>query len=101
MTTRTLTHTTPTPRGRRPVVVSVTIRLDIGLLFWPLFAVAWLAWLGVARLGRWLRNCREWWEAAGAVAKRRWKRWLDSWKADLGLMGLAVRDLMRWNYVAV
>jgi hypothetical protein len=77
-----------------PVIVSVTIRLDIGLLFWPVFALAWLIWLNVGKLGRWLRGCREWWSAAGRVAKRRWQRWVDSWKADLGLMGLAVREMM-------
>ena len=85
-----LTHTTPLTR---PVVVSVTVRLDIGLLFWPLLAVVWLVWLGIARLGKWLRNCREWWAAAGTVARRRWRRWVDSWKADLGLMAEAVREL--------
>jgi hypothetical protein len=81
-----------------PVVVSVTIRLDIGPLFWPLFALVWLAWLGVARLGKWLTGCREWWTAAGVVAKRRFRRWVDSWKADLDLMGLAVGELMGGNY---
>lgn len=86
----TLTHTAPLA----PVVISVTIRLDIGSLFWPLFAAVWLAWLGLARLGKWLGDCREWWAAAGTVAKRRFRRWVESWKADLDLMGLAVSGLI-------
>lgn len=67
----------------RPVVVSVTVRLDISLIFWPLFALAWLGWLSLGRLGRWVGRCAGWWSAAGTVAKRRFRRWVNGWKIGL------------------
>lgn len=76
---------TTTLAHRRPVVqpVIVQVNIDISLLFWPLFALAWLGWLGLGRLGRWLRGCGNWWVAAGVVARRRFRRWVRSWKIGL------------------
>lgn len=40
----------------RPVVISVTINIHLDWLFWLVFAAAWLLWLTVGRVGRFLRR---------------------------------------------
>lgn len=69
----TLTHSR---QQFQPVVVNVTITIRLDAIFWLAYALAWLVWLPVAGLGRWLRGCAEWWTAAGVVARRRWRRWM-------------------------
>lgn len=40
----------------RPVVISVTVNIHLDRLFWLMFAAAWLLWLTVGRVGRFLRR---------------------------------------------
>lgn len=57
----------------RPIIVTFpvkldidfTVNLDVTLLFWPLFALVWLAWLMLTGLGRRVRAWGSW--RAGVV----------------------------------
>jgi hypothetical protein len=76
---KALAHRAPT---LQPVIVQINV--DISLVFWPLFALAWLGWLGLAGVGR--------------VVKVAWdsplKSWLfDDWDRDWRMICEAVRLL--------
>ena len=69
--TTTLTHSRPV---LQPVIIQ--INLDITALFWPLFALCWLLWLLLGRVGRFLGRLWEIGRAIVVVSGRRLRRWL-------------------------
>jgi hypothetical protein len=69
MTTRALAHRVPTVA----VSFTVTVNADKTLLF--VAGLAWLAWLHLARLGRFIGGVWSWLGAAGRVIRRRWSNW--------------------------
>ena len=58
----------------RPVIIQINV--DISLLFWPLFALCWLLWLFLRRVGRFLGRLWEIGRANVVVSGRRLRRWL-------------------------
>ena len=69
--TTTLAHRAP---ATRPVIVQINV--DISPLFWPLYALLWLGWLGLARLGGIARRAYEIVRAVIVVSGRPFRRWL-------------------------
>ena len=69
--TTTLAHRAPLIR---PVIIQINI--DITALFWPLFALCWLGWIAVGRVGRFLGRLWEIGRAIVVVSGRRLRRWL-------------------------
>ena len=82
----TLTHTRP---ALQPVIVQINV--DISLVFWPLFALAWLGWRGLARLGRIARRVYEIIRAVIVVSGRRFIRRL---KGNLRLLEWQLSGLL-------
>ena len=74
--TTTLTHRAPAAPLVRPLVVRMEINIDFSLLFWPLYALLWLGWLGLGRAGKWTRRLYEIARAVIVVSGRRFRRWL-------------------------
>jgi len=69
--TTTLAHGAPIVR---PVIIQINV--DITAVFWPLFALCWLGWIAVGRVGRFLGRLWEIGRAIVVVSGRRLRRWL-------------------------
>lgn len=85
MTRALMPYTQPT----FTITVTVNINADRTLLFTA--GLFWLVRLALVRLGRFINRVSTWLGAAGRVLWRRLKRWVSEWKADLQVIGQAVR----------
>lgn len=92
--TTTLTHTRP---ALTPVVIQINV--DITAPFWLAWAVCWLGWLAVGRVGRFIRKfLYEYPRAVVVVSGRRLRRWL---RGNLRLFEWTVSGLWVWPCMGV